>query len=209
VRGTRIVGSVVLTIASWWGVTVPAAPYAYIPSRGLSPIVSPAFSVIDTATNAVVTSFPIISLSITGVAIHPAGTQAWMSDNGWIRVVDGATHTVVATFLPGGSAGVAFDPSGAVAYVANQGSGVFVIDAVTHATLATIPVGSRPWAVAADEAGARLYVTNLNDDTVSVIDTASRSVIATIAVGDYPTDIALHPAGTLAFVTTPWRARFQ
>src|ERR1700726_663108 len=48
---------------------------------------------------------------------------------------------------------------------------------------ATIEVGTTPGGVAVDPATHTVYVTNINDDTVSVIDEATNTVTATIAVG--------------------------
>ena len=70
-------------------------------------------------------------------------------------------------------------------YVANAGSDtVSVIDADTHAVIATIPVGDRPTGVGF--LGTRVYVTNQLSGTVSVIDIASNTVVATVPVGIRP-----------------------
>ena len=73
--------------------------------------------------------------------------------------------------------GVAVDPTGGFAYVANQGDdSVSVIDFYAPtaggypAVTATIDVGSAPSWVAVNPAGTRAYVTNYGGNTVSVID---------------------------------------
>ena len=72
--------------------------------------------------------------------------------------------------------GVAVDPTGGFAYVANQGDDtVSVIDFYapptnSPAVTATIGVGSAPSWVAVNPAGTRAYVTNYGGNTVSVID---------------------------------------
>src|ERR1044072_3646528 len=67
------------------------------------------------------------------------------------------------------------------AYVANSGSNtVSVLDAVSHAVVATIPVGQQPSGVAVNAAGTRAYATNRADGTVSVIDTSTNAVVATV-----------------------------
>jgi YVTN family beta-propeller protein len=52
--------------------------------------------------------------------------------------------------------------------------------------LATVAVGNAPYAVAFRHDGARAYVTNSHDDSVSVIDVANRVVVATVPVGSLP-----------------------
>jgi len=66
---------------------------------------------------------------------------------------------------------------------------------------ATIPVGRFPRGVAASPDGSTVYVTNLEDNTVSVIATASNTVTATIPVGDRPYGVAVRPDGSRVYVT--------
>ncbi len=63
-----------------------------------------------------------------------------------------------------------------------------------------IPVGRRPRDVAVTPDGAKLYVPNRNDDTVSVIDAASLQVVATLDVGTFPTGVAVTADGAWALV---------
>ena len=85
--------------------------------------------------------------------------------------------------------GVAFQPDGSKAYVANTVSGTV---SILRASLANgivrrphvhVPVGTEPYGLALTPNGTKLYVTNSRSDTVSVIDTATEAVIATIPVG--------------------------
>ena len=46
-----------------------------------------------------------------------------------------------------------------------------------------------------------MYVTNLNDDTVSVIDTATNTVLKTITVGNGPVGIEYDPINKRMYVT--------
>ena len=61
-------------------------------------------------------------------------------------MIDTATNTVVATIPVGASPqGVAINPDGTFAYVANGGNdNVSVIDTATNTVVATIPVGDAP-----------------------------------------------------------------
>jgi YVTN family beta-propeller protein len=48
--------------------------------------------------------------------------------------------------------------------------------------------------------GARVYVSNGRDGTVSVIDTASQAIVATVKVGQRPWNMAVTPDGTKLYV---------
>jgi YVTN family beta-propeller protein len=57
------------------------------------------------------------------------------------------------------------------------------LSASAHFVAARIPVGRNPKGLALSPDGARLYVANRLDDTVSVIDTATRTAAHTIELG--------------------------
>jgi YVTN family beta-propeller protein len=59
-----------------------------------------------------------------------------------------------------------------------------------------------PYGVAVTPDGSKVYVTNLNDNTVSVIDTAMNKVITTISVGPNPLAVAVTPDGSKVYVTS-------
>jgi len=90
-----------------------------------------------------------------------------------------ATHTppcVVKVLnvgpLPGG---VAVNPEGTFAYVANKDDGTLsVIDVATNTVAATVPVGPEPWGVAVNADGSKVFV-SLNG-AVAVVDAASLNV---------------------------------
>ncbi len=83
--------------------------------------------------------------------------------------------------------GLRFSPDGRL-FVANVGTNdVTVIDPTSGETLATVPVGERPYGVAF--AQGRAFVTNQYADTVSVIDLDTLAMIETVDVGEYPEGI--------------------
>ena len=90
-------------------------------------------SVIDTATNTVITTIPVGTFPFE-VAITPNGTRAYVTNNdlsGSIYVIDTATNTVIATILAGANPyQVAFTPNGLEAYVTSFR---------THSALLLIP----------------------------------------------------------------------
>lgn len=94
--------------------------------------------------------------------------------------------------------GVAVNPQGTRAYVANTVSGTISVLNITRNSpqvariVQEIPVGVEPYGVALTPNGRKLYVTNRRSNTVSVIDTATNRVTATITdVGFAPTGIAI------------------
>ena len=136
-------------------------------------------------------------------------------------MIDTATNMVIATILVGSfPTGVAVIPDGRKVYIANQSSAnVSVIDTATDTVTATIPVGSVPTGVAVtpgqlpiigrrvgqDDDGTRrikVYVANVDSNTVSAIDTATDKVTATIAVGTSrgPNGVAVTPDGKKVYV---------
>src|SRR5712664_228295 len=97
------------------------------------------------------------------------------------------------------------------AYVAqNASNSVWVINTMTDAPVAVIPVQFSPLGVALAPNGKFAYVTNTGavcdlcpvnqPSSVSVIDTATYRVVATIPVGQYPAGVAITPNGAFAYV---------
>ncbi|HEX6731584.1 MAG TPA: hypothetical protein VF074_16280, partial [Pyrinomonadaceae bacterium] len=168
-------------------------------------------TIINTATNSVVTNIPLPVDVAIAPAVTPNGALLYVtclsfSTGPKLAVIDTATNTVVTLVpLPGTVPfGVAITPDGAFAYVANNGGGVCcggggvpssvsVIDTATNTIVAIVPVGS-PNGIAVSPDGALVYVTNLSNNTVSVIDTATNSPFAVVPVGTFPLGVAF---GTL------------
>ena len=85
------------------------------------------------------------------------------------------------------------------AYVTNINTNtVSVINTEMNTEITTVPVGSRPIALAVTPDGTQVYVANQNSGSVSVINTATNNV-TTIAVGIGPSGVAIN--GTLVYVT--------
>lgn len=167
-------------------------------------------SVIDTSTNTVITTIPVLTPdNITKViAITPDGRFAYVTNLfDVVAVIDTCTNTVVKTITVGDfPSGIAITPNGKFAYVANSGlatssSGtVSVIDTSTNLVVTTIPVGRDPVGIAITPDSFYVLVTIAKSDNVSVIDTTTNTVVATIPVGDFPQGIAITPNGNFAYV---------
>ena len=81
--------------------------------------------------------------------------------------------------------------------------GVSVIDIASNTVVATVDVGAFPTGVAVTPDGAKAYVVNQGDSSVSVINTATNTVSTTITtgIGYSPYDVAISPDGLHAYVT--------
>ena len=113
--------------------------------------------------------------------------------------------TVTATITVGSQPwGVAINPAGTFAYVANYGSGtVSKIDLATDTVVATITVGSSPMDVAINPAGTFAYVANSGSGTVSKIDLMNNTVVGTFSTfGGNPGNVAIDPAGIFVYATS-------
>lgn len=167
-------------------------------------------SVIDTATNTVVSTIPILSYEdlTKFIAITPDGSFGYVTNlSNVVAVIDTCTNTVVDTVTSGTfPVGVSATPNGKYVYVVNSGlatssSGtVSCIDTSTNEVVATITVGRNPVGIAISPKCNFAYVTNSKSDNVSVIDTTTNTVVTSVSVGDFPQGIAVTPNGNFAYV---------
>ncbi len=179
-----------------------AGPPGYVVNHGDGTV-----SVIDTATNAVVSTVTVGSEPL-GAAVHPGGTRAYVTNqvaiSGTVSVINTTTNGVVAT-VPVGSrpSGVAVKLPGDRVYVTNRDDKtVSVIDAASNAVVGDpIAVGNNPLGIAIDPAGSPAYVVNKGTNDVSVIDTVTNQVVTTIPVGNDPSQVAVSPNGRHVYVS--------
>jgi outer membrane autotransporter protein len=163
-------------------------------------------SVINTATNSVVTTINVGIFGSAGLAFTPDGTRVYVANmaSNSVSVINTATNTVIGSPIPIGSSpfGLSVSPDGTRAYVVNSGSNsVSVINTATNTVVSTFAVGSNPRGIAVNPNGTRAFVANRGSNTVSVIDTATNTVVATIGVGAGPFGVSFSPDGTRAYVT--------
>jgi len=162
-------------------------------------------------------TFLIIALIATGLAGQAQALPfAYLqhSTGGYtddVVMFDTHTNTVAATIPTGKYSGaVTINHAGTRAYVVNNGDNkVSVINTVTKAVIATVPVGPSyasyaPRGVTLNPNGTRGYVANSGNGTVSVINTVNNSIVTTIPVNlGQNSTLALNPTGTRAYVTVP------
>jgi YVTN family beta-propeller protein len=142
------------------------------------------------------------------VVVAPGGRHAYVANRaaGVITVVDTAVNQVTTTIpVPlGPPQYLAFSPDGRTAYLsiwdeARTVAAVGVLDAMTNAIVATVPVRSRPFLAAVAPDGRQLYVPNHDSGTVSVVDTATNTVSAEIRVAAHPHWVAFSHDGRRAY----------
>ncbi len=146
----------------------------------------------------------------TPLSARPFGIA--ISRAGYVYVARGSAGTVSWSVLPQtdlsgtinvGSepTSVAFDPSSARAYVANQLSRtVGIVTASAAQQTGAVQVSGDPFLVLVSGDGATVYAT-LNTNVLSVIDVSLGAEVALIPVGDAPNGLALHPTEPRLFVT--------
>ena len=167
----------------------PAGTFAYVAAG--------AVYVVDAATKTVVTG-PGLPIPVGGggwrgaygIAMSPNGF-AYVSDAyNTVSVINTATNTLSATITVGANPyGVAINPAGTFAYVANYGDNtVSVIDTTTNTVVGSpIAVGTHPYGISVSPGGNLIYVANSADGTVSVIAEATRATVGlAIPVGAGP-----------------------
>ncbi len=95
------------------------------------------------------------------------------------------------------------EPTRVLGYVANNGGGVSVLDTATDAVTSTIgdSTAGSPYGVGVAFDGARGYVTNVRDNTLTVIDTPTNTVDAAVPVGDGPAGVVVAPDGGHVYVS--------
>lgn len=181
-----------------------ASPFAYVPGSGAGVV-----TVIDTATDSVVTTVAVGGSFAQGVAVNAAGTRAYVSnlDTHTLSVIDAFTNTVIATiplgtFPSGFPVSVAVSPDGTRVYASTHATGsVTVVDATTNTVLTEIFDASidGPQNLVVTPDGAKVYVTNVfGGANVTVIDSATNTVIAAIPAAA-TRGIDVHPDGSKVY----------
>ncbi|MEH7149806.1 hypothetical protein V7095_05075, partial [Bacillus thuringiensis] len=173
-------------------------------------------SVIDTQSNGVIATFTngllneAITLDQTHNLLYIAANDSSISPGitGAVSVMNAADGTLVAT-IPVPGLGVSgedqlnigvYEPL-QYAYVAEIANNAVAVIGPSYNIIATIPVGANPFGVAVEQGSGKVYVSNLNSQTVSIIDGNSNTVIGTVTVGPNPRGISIDPDTGNAYVS--------
>ena len=154
-------------------------------------------SVVDPATNAVVSSIPTGD-GPSAVAVSPDGTRVYvMLAAGVVQVLDVATAAEVDRIAVGAAGGLAISPDGATGYVA-AGS-LHELDLATGTVTTSYPVGPTVGAtgIVLSPDGSRGYVTAnaIFGGTLVVVDLAAQQVLGEPGFGSFPGRMAITPDG--------------
>ncbi|MGE0458886.1 MAG: beta-propeller fold lactonase family protein [Bauldia sp.] len=174
-------------------------------------------SVIDPATDTVVTEIPISGrpgdVRPRGMAVSPDGSTIYVSISDFnpqfetpedkIVAIDVATNTVTGEFRAGGNPErLAINPAGTQIWASleaiAQGAGY---DLATGELLASFRVGVEAEGVAVSPDGRWVYVTAEATHTTTVIDAENLTVVKHLLVGNRPRVVTFSPDGAFAYVT--------
>lgn len=187
-------------------VTPKPAGLAYIANYGTNNV-----SVINTATNKLITTIPVGSNPYT-VTASKDGNRVYVvntiSNN--VSVINTTTNAVIATIdVAANPLGAIINEDGSRLYVINKGNNsVSFINTISTEVIKTIPLNAVPYNVAISKDGSTLFVTNYEANTVSVVDIATETV-TDIAVKAGPFGIVLSPDGSKVYITNELADRFS
>ena len=200
----------------------PDDRFLYVANRGSDAQPGDTVSVVETATNTVVSTITTVGNRSVGIAVTPDGrfvyvvqqasvsvidTDKALTDpsNAVIKIIQESTVSRSATSTSSGAA-VVIAPDGRRAYVPTSDGSLAVIDTSSNTVLTTVPgVGSLVGlAIAAN--GSLIYGTDFFNDRVVVVDTTkvltdpSHALTKTIQVGGTPYAPAITPDGRFVYV---------
>jgi YVTN family beta-propeller protein len=169
-------------------------------------------SVINTATNAVVSTIPV-GPGPDGIAVTPNGGFVYVANNdannpasNTVSVISTDANKVIKTITVGPAPFLPkVTPDGSHVYVSNQNDTISVIDTATNTVSATVTLSAEATGLTFTPDGAFAYVgENTSPGTVIVLAIPSNTVVATIPLGGTtanPIKLAITPDGAFVYVT--------
>lgn len=204
-QADAVIGTITVDDGPSGIVFTPSGTRAYVTNEGEGSV-----SVVDTATNAVVATVPIVSPS--QAAVLPDGSRVYVADSfGGVWCIDTTTNTLVGAAVAAGASvtGIAVAPSGAVAYLALANGNVAVLDTATNVLVDQDPVaaGVNPIAVGGSLGGivvrpdGKFYVAVANSGHVDLVDPATRTVLNYIFTDAGGDTLRITPDGFRVYAT--------
>jgi len=149
-----------------------------------------------------------VGVSPSDIALSPDGRTAYVAGRGRdLWVLDTGEEKVTGTVdVPDGPAWyVSVSPDGSRAYVSVKDddqtvSRLVVLDPAAGTEVASVPVGSRPFASAVSPDCREVWVASHGTSEIDVVDVARGEVTATIAVPESPHAVAFSADGRWAYV---------
>lgn len=137
-----------------------------------------------------------------GIAVVPATGNLLVTTElpSALLMVDPRTRKIVKVWDIQGKAPhlVKLAHDGVWAYTSNTDTGTVSAVNLQTGEVKVIPVGERPQGMAFSPDGSRLYVTNLNSNSISIVDTRTKTHIGDISTGQGPVRIMITPDGKTA-----------
>jgi YVTN family beta-propeller protein len=186
---------------------VPAGPAAVAADgRGrlyLSHPDASAITIVDGGTARVLKRLPYTGQAF-GIAADADGRFVYVGDwtTGRVSRLSAETGAVEGVVAVGRDpANLVLDRAGRIWVADRESHQVSVIDAARMERIATIPVGTAPFALGLSPRQDRLYVANVRSNDLTVIDTMALKALATVPVGAMPYGVATSPDGALILVS--------
>ena len=128
--------------------------------------------------------------------------------DGTVRIIDTATQDIVATLNPGGRPeGVAINPEGARAYIANAVTNeLHVVDAAARQIVANIAVAPGPSAVVLNPSGSRVYILHPGtggSSQLTILNTENFTGAGSIVFANRAERLAMSADGARLYVSHP------
>ncbi len=146
----------------------------------------------------------VLALNPVTNKIYVSSIDLFNSGTENVTVIDGATHSLTATFPAGPadlnyfeSQGLAIDPVTNKIYAVNFPNGFTVIDGATNSRTA-VNAGTYPAGLAVNPLTNKIYVSNTLSNTVTAIDGASNS---TTTIAGVRGQLAVNPATNKIYVS--------
>ena len=178
----------------------PSNGYVYVANYGASNI-----SVVNGATNTVVTSIPLGAGADPLVPVYdPQNGYIYVPEsngNSYLAAINGATNLIVKNITVSGGAphSVTYDPADGYLYVPCWGGPVSVISGVT--VLSPIKVGTNPLWAAFDPGNNLVYVGNSGSGNISIINATTDKVAVSRTAGTSPNFVMYDPGNGYVYVT--------
>jgi YVTN family beta-propeller protein len=140
--------------------------------------------------------------------LHAAPFAYVTRSDGTVRVIDVATQNIVATINTGGRPeGVAINPEGARAYIANAATDeLHIVDAAAHQVVANLALAPGPSAVVLNPSGTRIYVLHPGGGGASqltILNAENFTGAGTIVFASRTERLAMSADGSRLFVSHP------
>jgi YVTN family beta-propeller protein len=154
--------------------------------------------VVDLASGTKIREIPLFEQAL-GITVEPGGEHAWVAhlDGRLTRVALGEPSSKTVFNIGRSARHLVYAPEGRRVYVTGRsdvGAEVlWVIDAGDGHVTATVPLPGRASSVAVAPGGRRMYVPELESNTITVIDTLENRIIGQVPVGLEPIGVSVSP----------------